>query len=73
MELNGVIRDDFWSGAGAAEDERRAFQRYAEVSLIFGTINTRISRFQESAEAARVRALDRLTFAQTWSNGWACR
>ena len=31
MELNGVIRDDFWSGVGASHEEKRAFRRYAQV------------------------------------------
>jgi hypothetical protein len=30
-ELDGVILDDFWSGAGLAPDEVLAFERYAEI------------------------------------------
>ena len=35
VELDGVIRRDFWSGAGLPADERLAFQRYSEIVRYF--------------------------------------
>ena len=65
MELNGVIRDDFWSGAGFPEDERQAFTRYAEVvTNIWDNQYPDIPLSSDPVEAARVRRLDRLTFRE---------
>lgn len=65
MELNGVIRDDFWSGAGAGRDEQRAFRRYAEVVTdIWENQYPDIPLSKDPVEAARVRALDMITFRQ---------
>ena len=36
VELNNVILDDFWSGAGLPPDQMQAFQRYAEIVAYFG-------------------------------------
>ena len=63
MELNGVIRDDFWDGVGASEDERIAFHRYAEVVTdVWENEYPDIPLSDDPVEAARVRALDQKTF-----------
>jgi len=63
MELNGVIRDDFWSGI--SPDEQKVFHRYAEVVTdIWENHYPDIPLSKDPDEAARVRALDRLTFRQ---------
>ncbi len=65
MELNGVIRDDFWSGIGASREEQRAFRRYAEVVTdIWENQYPDIPLSKDPVEARRVRALDLLTFRQ---------
>ena len=65
MELNGIIRDDFWSGAGTSAAELRAFRRYAEVVTdIWENKYPDIPLSKDPAEAARVRALDRITFRE---------
>jgi hypothetical protein len=63
MELNGIIRDDFWSGV--SPEEEKVFQRYAEVvTQIWENEYPDIPLSKDPVEAARVRALDRLTFRQ---------
>ena len=65
MELNGVIRDDFWSGAGASHEEKRAFRRYAEVVTdVWDNQYPDIPLSKDPVEAARVRALDMINFRQ---------
>ena len=65
MELNGVIRDDFWTGAGDSQDEKRAFRRYAQVVTdVWNNQYPDIPLSKDPVEAARVRALDLLTFRQ---------
>jgi hypothetical protein len=65
MELNGVIRDDFWSGVGASPEERRAFRRYAEVVTdIWENHYPDIPLSKDPVEAARVRAWDTINFRQ---------
>ena len=64
MELNGVIRDDFWSG-WCSPEEQKVFHRYAEVVTdIWENQYPDIPLSKDPVEAARVRALDRLTFRQ---------
>ncbi len=65
MELNGTIRDDFWSGAGTPPEEQEAFRRYAEVvTQIWENEYPEIPLSKDPVEAARVRALDLLTFRE---------
>ncbi len=35
MEVNGVIREDFWSGAGQSPEVRKAFEAYAKIVRYF--------------------------------------
>ena len=64
MELNGVIRDDFWSGVGASPEEQRAFRRYAEVVTdVWENQYPDIPLSKDPVEAARVRALDLINFS----------
>ncbi len=63
IELNGVIRDDFWSGLSPRE--QRVFQRYAEVvTQVWEKEYPDIPLSDDPVEAARVRALDTFTFRQ---------
>lgn len=65
MELNNIIRNDFWSGPGFSDSERQAFTRYAQVVTdIWDNQYPDIPLSSDPAEAARVRALDRLTFLE---------
>lgn len=65
MELNGVIHDDFWSGAGASPEEQRAFRRYAEVvTEVAENEYPDIPLSSDPVEAARVRAMDLFTFRE---------
>ena len=65
MELNGLIRDDFWSGAGAPPEEQKAFRRYAEVvTQVAENEYPDIPLSEDPVEAARVRAMDRFTFRE---------
>lgn len=65
MELNGIIRDDFWTGAGFSEEERQAFTRYAAVVTdVWENQYPEIPLSSDPVEAERVRALDRATFRQ---------
>ena len=65
MELNNVIHDDFWSGAGFSDEERLAFTRYATVVTdIWENQYPDIPLSSDPVEAARVRALDRITFRE---------
>jgi hypothetical protein len=65
MELNGSIRDDFWSGTGFSEEERQAFARYAAVVTdIWENQYPDIPLSSDPIEAERVRALDRITFRE---------
>jgi hypothetical protein len=63
MELNGIIRDDFWSGV--SPEERRVFRRYAEVvTQVWENEYPDIPLSADPIEAARVRALDVFTFRE---------
>jgi len=63
MELNGIIRDDFWSGP--SPEEEKAFRRYAEVvTQVWDNEFPDIPLSDDPVKAARVRALDLLTFRQ---------
>jgi hypothetical protein len=63
IELNGIIRDDFWSGVSPAE--QKVFQRYAEVvTQVWENEYPEIPLSKDPIEAARVRALDLITFRQ---------
>jgi hypothetical protein len=63
MELNGVIRDDFWSGV--SPEERKVFRRYAEVvTQVWENEYPDIPLSDDPIEAARVRALDAFTFRE---------
>ena len=65
MELNGVIRDDFWSGAEGSPEEQKAFRRYAEVVTdVWDNQYPDIPLSKDPVEAARVRALDMINFRQ---------
>ena len=65
MELNGIIRDDFWSGAGVSPEEQIAFHRYAEVvTQVRENEYPDIPLSEDPIEAARVRALDLVTFRE---------
>ena len=65
MALNGSIRDDFWSGAGASPKEQLAFRRYAEVvTQVAENEYPDIPLSDDPIEAARVRALDLLNFRE---------
>jgi NAD(P)-binding Rossmann-like domain len=65
MELNGIIRDDFWSGLGASVEEQKVFRRYAEVvTQVWENEYPDIPLSADPIEAARVRALDVFTFRE---------
>jgi putative NAD(P)-binding protein len=63
MELNGVIRDDFWDGLRDSGEEQKAFRRYAEVVTdIWDNRYPEIPLSKDPAEAQWVRHLDTINF-----------
>ena len=63
MELNGIIRDDFWNGL--SRQDQIAFHRYARVvTQIAENEYPEIPLSDDPIEAERVRALDRFTFRE---------
>ncbi len=65
MELDGVIRDDFWRGVGQSEDEQRAFRRYAHVvTEIWNNEYPDIPLDHDPMNTRRVRDWDRINFRQ---------
>ncbi len=65
VEVSGVIRPDFWSGAGASPAEQLAFNAYAAVvTNMANNAYPEIPLSKDPAAAASVRALDQRTFRQ---------
>lgn len=65
LELNGVIREDLWSGAGLPAEEQEAFARYSAVVRYYAEeAYPEIPLPDDPHAAARVIALDALTFRQ---------
>jgi len=59
VELGGVIRRDFWTGAGLGADERLAFRRYAEIVRYFAEDSYPDIPLDESQDNAWILELDR--------------
>ncbi|MEZ6015824.1 MAG: NAD(P)-binding protein [Planctomycetota bacterium] len=65
VEVGGVVRSDFWSGAGTSPEEARVFRRYAEVVTAMAEERyPEIPLAQDVAEADAVRRLDLLQFRE---------
>src|SRR5690606_36716414 len=63
IELNGVIRDDFWTGAGLPKDQALLFERYRDLVLDYADSYPEIP-LVGGKDGERVRALDRKTLKQ---------
>ncbi len=63
VELNGVIRDDFWTGAGLPKDQMALFEQYAEMVAYYGENYPEIP-LPDGKDAKFVRDLDRITLKQ---------
>ncbi|MGE0480948.1 MAG: FAD-dependent oxidoreductase [Phycisphaerae bacterium] len=64
VEIGGVVRDDFWSGAGRPPAEQAAFQRYAEVVRYMANERYPDIPLPAGDEAQWIIDLDRKTFRQ---------
>lgn len=62
MELNGMIRDDFWSGAGMPPADQEAFARYAAVVLDMAENNYPEIPLPKGKDNQWIRDLDRRNF-----------
>lgn len=62
MELNGAILDDFWDGL--SEDDRLAFERYAEIVTYMGEEEYPDIPLPEGEDNEWIYALDRKSFKQ---------
>ena len=61
MELNGIIHDDFWSGAGLPPAEAQAILRYAEIVNTFANESYPDIPLDESQDNDWILALDSRT------------
>jgi phytoene dehydrogenase-like protein len=61
MEINGIIHDDFWSGAGLPPEEAQAFLRYAEIVNYFANESYPDIPLDASRDNGWILALDRRT------------
>ncbi len=65
IEIDGVIRSDFWSGAGQSAEDRPAYERYADaVTYMADEGYPEIPLPDDSEEIARIHTLDRKTFRE---------
>lgn len=64
VELNGVIRDDFWTGKGLPPEELPAFKRYAEVVQYMAKERYPDIPLPKGKDNQWIRDLDQRTFLQ---------